>query len=186
MSEPAQDLRMTATEFVKWDDGSNTRYELIHGHVTAMAPPATRHARIAGNAWGEVDRRLESRPPCGGLVEAGIWLDDDNYFVADVAATCAPSLDEHFVQEPFLIVEVISPSNEKEELAIKAQAYIRLTSVQEIWFIDSRKRWVQQWRRSGPSSWIVTLPLAGSATYESPSLGGEPVALDRLYRNTGL
>ena len=109
-----------------------------------------------------------------------------NYFVADVAATCASSFDEHYVPDPFLIVEVISPSNETHELATKAQAYIRLTSVQEIWFIDSRKRWVQQWRRSGPDSWIVSLPLAAAATFESPSLGGEPVALDRLYRNTGL
>ena len=186
MSEPAQDLRMTATEFLKWDDGTDTRYELIGGRVVAMAPPASRHGRIAGNAWGEIDHRLESRPPCGGVVEGGIRLDDDNYFIADVAATCAPSSDEHFVADPFLIVEVISPSNEKEELATKAQAYIRLPSVQEIWFIDSRKRWVQQWRRSGETSWIVTLPLTGSAAFESPSLGGEPVALDRLYRNAGL
>jgi Uma2 family endonuclease len=186
MSEPVQDLRMSAAEFLKWDDGTDTRYELIHGRVVAMAPAFEPHGRIASNVAVEVDRRLESRPSCAAIVEGGIWLGDDNFYVADVVATCAPSSNDGYVADPFLIVEVISASNEKVELATKAQAYIQLPSVQEIWFIDSRKRWVQQWRRSGETSWIVTLPLTGSAAFESSSLGGEPVALDRLYRNTGL
>ena len=80
MSEPALDLRMTAAEFVKWEDGTDTRYELVDGQVVAMAPSASRHGRIAGNAWGEIDSRLDNRPPCGGIVEAGIWLDDEQLF----------------------------------------------------------------------------------------------------------
>jgi Uma2 family endonuclease len=186
MSEPAEDLRMTAAEFLKWDDGTGTRYELIHGRVVAMAPPFEPHGRIALNAGIQIDQRLRDRPACSALVEGGIWLSDDHFYVADVVATCAPPSRDGYVADPFLIVEVISASNEKEELATKAQAYIQLPSVQEIWFIDSRKRWVQQWSRSGETSWVVTLPLTGAATFESPTLGGEPVMLDQLYRNTGL
>ncbi len=186
MSEPAQDLRMTAAEFLKWDDGTDTRYELIGGHVVAMAPAFEPHGRIASNVAVEIDRRLDPSSACSAAVEGGIWLGDDDFYVADVVATCAPPSVDGYVAEPFLIVEVISASNEKQELATKAQAYIQLPSVQEIWFIDSRKRWLQQWRRSGESSWIVTLPLTGSAGFDSPALGSEPVALDRLYRNTGL
>ena len=51
--------------------------------------------------------------------------------------------------------------------------------------IDSRRRWVQQWQRGGEDRWIVTLPLTGRATFDSPTLAGV-IELDRLYRNTGL
>jgi Uma2 family endonuclease len=176
---------MAVDEFLRWEDGSDTRHELIHGHVTAMAPAADRHGTIAGNAHVEIDRGLEGRPPCRSVLEAGIWIDDENYYVADVVATCAPPSDSVAVREPLLIVEVISPSNEKDELATKVQAYIKLISVQEIWLLDSRRRWFQQWRRAGVDQWIVTLPLSGDARFESPTLACS-ISLDRLYRNTGL
>jgi hypothetical protein len=61
-----------------------------------------------------------------------------------------------------------------------------LPSLQEIWLVDSRKPWVQQWRRAGSDTWIVTLPPTDAATFDSPILGGEPISLDRLYRTTGV
>jgi hypothetical protein len=35
--------RMTVTEFLIWDDGTDTRYELIDGRPVAMAPVAASH-----------------------------------------------------------------------------------------------------------------------------------------------
>ncbi len=185
MAEAATSRRMTTAEFLRWEDGSDTRYELVQGCPVAMAPPADRHGTIAANAAVEIDRRLESRPPCRPVLEAGIWIDDENYYVADGAATCAAPCEAVHLSDPFLIVEVLSQANEKEEFATKVQAYIKLPHVQEIWLVDSRKRWVQPWRRAGADSWIVALPLGGDALFESPSLG-DRIALDRLYRNTGL
>ena len=185
MADAAPTRQMTADEFLRWEDGSDTRYELVHGRPVAMAPAADRHGRIAGNVWGEIDRRLAERPPCCGIVEGGVWIDDDNFYVPDVVATCAPPSDDGMVKEPFLIVEVISPSNEKDELSTKVQAYIKLGHVNEIWLVDSRQRWVQQWRRAGTDSWIVGLPLAGGSQFTSPTLGDD-IGLDRLYRNTEL
>jgi Uma2 family endonuclease len=185
MSEPAEELRMSAADFLRWDDGTETRYELIRGRVVAMSPPFEPHGRIAGNVWGEIDRRLEGRPPCAGVVEGGVWLSDDDYYVADVVATCAPPSEDGYVAEPFLIVEILSDSDARKAKD-KLEDYIALPSVREIWLVDSRKRWVQQWWRAGEDRWVVRLPIAGSAVFESPTLGGEPVPLDRLYRNTGL
>jgi Uma2 family endonuclease len=187
MSEPAATPpRMTVAEFMKWDDGTDTRYELVDGRVVAMSPAFEPHGRIAGNAFVEIDRRLESRSPCTGVVEGGIRLNDKDYNVADVAATCSPPSEDGYVAEPFLIVEVLSDSDRGKRAKEKVDDYIALPSVREIWLIDSRKRWVQQWWREGEDRWVVRLPMRGSATFASPTLGGEPVALDRLYRNTGL
>ena len=186
MSEPAHDLRMTVPEFLRWDDGTDTRYELVGGRPVAMAPAKDPYGRIAVSAALEMRRRLVGRRPCTAMTEAGIWISDEDYCVADVAATCALPSRDGYVAEPFLIVEVLSESDRRRCAFEKVQDYIALPSVQEIWLIDSRKRQVQQWRRAGSDTWIVTLPLTGAATFDSPTLGGEPVSLDRLYRNTGL
>ena len=36
----AAEKRMTVAEFLDWDDGTDTRYELIDGRPVAMAPVA--------------------------------------------------------------------------------------------------------------------------------------------------
>lgn len=185
MTEPAQPLYMTVDEFVTWDDGSDTRYELIEGLVVAMAPPADRHGTIAINAGAEIRLRLGSRPPCRPVSEAGIRVGDQNYYVADVAVTCSDPSASVAVLEPFLIVEVLSPSNERTEMNIKVQAYITMPHVMEVWVVDSRKRWFQLWQRGGPDSWIVGLPLTGDASFDSPTLA-DRISLESLYRNTGL
>ena len=63
MGEPAREP-MTADEFLDWDDGTDTRHELVDGVIVATVSTTDAHGTIAGNAWGEIDRRLESHPPC--------------------------------------------------------------------------------------------------------------------------
>ncbi|MBV8335998.1 MAG: Uma2 family endonuclease [Alphaproteobacteria bacterium] len=61
MVEPAT-RRMTLEEFLYWDDGTDTRYELWGGVVTAMAPPMPRHGRLAAAVTGELPRRAPVAP----------------------------------------------------------------------------------------------------------------------------
>jgi Uma2 family endonuclease len=107
MAEPAR-KPMTADEFLDWDDGTDTRHELVDGLVLAMAPTTDAHGTIAVNAALEINGRLDGRPPCRAIAEAGIRLDDGNHYEADVAATCAEPRGGRYVEEPFLIVEVLS------------------------------------------------------------------------------
>ena len=46
MSEAAV-KRMTLAEFLRWEDGTDTRYELLGGCPAAMAPPAIAHGILA-------------------------------------------------------------------------------------------------------------------------------------------
>ncbi len=38
---------MTLEDFLHWDDGTDTHYELIEGFPVAMAPPAAAHRMLA-------------------------------------------------------------------------------------------------------------------------------------------
>src|SRR6185369_1343806 len=96
---------MTLDEFLRWDDGTKTHYELIGGFPVAMAPPAEAHRILAMRLGSPIDAALSSRRPCNAQLEAGIIRPDwaDMYFEADIAATCAPNVfGRQAIEEPFL------------------------------------------------------------------------------------
>jgi Uma2 family endonuclease len=37
---------MTVDDFPRWEDGTDTCYELVEGFVSAIAPPAPRHGTL--------------------------------------------------------------------------------------------------------------------------------------------
>jgi len=91
MSAPAIG-RMTFEEFLGWEDGIDTRYELIDGFATAMAPPARAHGVLSVRLGAAIDAELQSRRPCMAQTEAGIARPDrdDTLYVADLAVTFSP------------------------------------------------------------------------------------------------
>jgi Uma2 family endonuclease len=84
--------RMTIAEFLRWEDGTDTRYELLGGRPVPMAPPAVAHGILALRLGARIDAALRSRPPCFGQSEAGIPRPDrnDTCYIADLAVTCTP------------------------------------------------------------------------------------------------
>src|SRR5437879_12967912 len=81
---------MTIDEFLHWEDGTDTRYELLAGFVVAMAPPAARHCLLATALGSEIRSALRARPPCRVYGEAGIVRParNDTCSVADHAVNC--------------------------------------------------------------------------------------------------
>jgi Uma2 family endonuclease len=81
---------MTLEEFLHWDDGTDTRYELIDGLPVAMAPPAEAHRILAMRLGSRIDAKLSSRRPCNAQIEPGVVRPDraDSYYVPDIAVTC--------------------------------------------------------------------------------------------------
>lgn len=75
MAEPAI-RHMTLAEFLQWEDGTDTRWELIDGVPVAMAPPAVAHGRLAIRLGGRIDAALASRRPCFVQSEAGVVRPD--------------------------------------------------------------------------------------------------------------
>ena len=63
---------MTLAEFLRWEDGTDTRYELVGGFPLAMAPPAESASAFwrAARGCGSM-RRLRGRRPCTAQIEAG-------------------------------------------------------------------------------------------------------------------
>src|SRR5262249_21712069 len=126
---------MTLEEFLHWDDGTQTHYELIGGLPVAMAPPAEAHRILAVRLVTRIDTALAERRPCNAQIEAGVIRPDyaDTYLEADIAATCEGNEPgRQAIRDPFLIVEILSPSTERHDRRVKLPAYRQISTVQEI------------------------------------------------------
>jgi Uma2 family endonuclease len=158
MAEPAI-KRMTLDEFLRWEDGTDTRYELVGGFPVAMAPPARAHGMLCARLAGIIDAAVRSRRPCTAQTEAGIARPDrdDACYIADIAVSCRPyQRGEQLVSDPVLVVEVLSPGTERYDRRTKVPAYCEIASLNEILLIDSEAAYAEILRREG-DRWTVAL-----------------------------
>jgi Uma2 family endonuclease len=150
---------MNLDEFLGWDDGTETHYELVGGFPMAMAPPAEAHRILSMRLGARIDTALSRRRPCNAQTEAGIIRTDraDTYFEADIAATCAPNEPgRQAIKDPFFIVEILSPSTERHDRRVKLPAYRQIDTVQEILLIASDDRYAELHRRVG-GQWLTEI-----------------------------
>jgi Uma2 family endonuclease len=186
MAEPAV-KPMTLEEFLCWDDGTETRYELIGGFPVAMAPPAEAHRILAMRLGSRIDAALAVRRPCNAQIEAGVIRPDyaDTYFEADIAATREGNeAGRQAIKDPFLIVEILSPSTERHDRRVKLPAYRQISSVQEILLIASDGHYAELHRRSG-AQWITDILRGADARLELMSVGLE-IRFADLYEGIAL
>jgi Uma2 family endonuclease len=175
-----QPSRMTVEEFLNWDDGTDTRYELVGGEVFAMAPPATSHGTIAVNLAFTVRSRL--RRPCRMISEAGILLPsrEDTYYQADLMITCTASTPgERIAPDPLVILEVLSPSTSTYDRGAKLPDYRSIPSVQEIVLISSTEMRAEIWHRTS-EGWAVTDANGSETVLRLTSVDIE-VPLEAIY-----
>lgn len=154
MAETARRL-WTLEEFLAFDDGTDTRYQLFDGEIVAMTPPArahavlsTRLARILGNGL---------QPPCEAAGEAGIVPPNrpGTWYQADLVVTCSPGAPtDQFIAEPVLIIEILSPSTATVDRGRKLPDYRDIPSVKEILLVSSTEARIEHWRRHS-GAWTV-------------------------------
>jgi len=126
---------MTLEEFFEFDEKSPLRHEFINGLVFAMAVPSLNHQRIIRNLTTAIDGHLK-RGPCevfqSGL-KAVVRRDvNEIAYLPDLIVDCHPDTrDTRYVQDPKLIMEVLSPSTQLIDRREKLQNYRLIDSVEE-------------------------------------------------------
>lgn len=179
--------RMTLTEFLRWEDGTDTRYELLAGTPVAMAPPAIAHGILALRLGARIDAALRSRSPCFGQSEAGIARPDrdDTCYIADLAVSCAPTeRGQQLLRDPLLIVEILSPGTALHDRQTKVADYRRIPSVEEILLVDSTSIFAEVLRREG-DRWITEIVRGPQAMLSLSSIGLS-AAMSDLYEGIEL
>ncbi len=156
---------MTLAEFLAFEGEPDTRYELVHGEIWAMAPVLRAHSRITVNLASALTRGL--RPPCVADAGIGIAITDtaDSCFIPDLIVSCGPvARDKRLIDNPRLIVEILSPSTEQYDRGLKLGAYQKIPSVEAILLVSTTEVRVERWLRQG-ESWLLT-PYTANTTFD--------------------
>jgi Uma2 family endonuclease len=176
--------RLSVEEFLDSCPNDQRHYQLIDGVIVAMAPPAIPHQIIAANLTAEIVTAVrQNRPGCSTRSQAGIapqGLSGRNHFETDITVTCEPGGYKGIAAEPVLIVEIQSPSTERDDHFVKLPHYQSLPSLQEILYVESQQVAATLYRRSG-DGWD-TIELAGGGARLQLETIGLDLPLSSLYR----
>lgn len=140
---------LTPEEYLEGERQSPIRYEYLAGVVYAMVGGTVAHNR-AIRRMSEALTRRKGTHPCEVFV-SDIKLniaDQSRYYYPDVMVLCEPVDDQAIaVQNPCLVVEVLSPSTEATDRREKWLAYQTIETLREYILVDPDKPHVELWRR---------------------------------------
>jgi Uma2 family endonuclease len=177
--------RLTVEEYLQLEEEDGVRYEYVAGQIFAMSSPLNRHEMIAANLLGHFHNQLLGGP-CrvwGSHAKVRLQVDrEDIFYMPDVMVACGPFtgkiLDERYLTNPRVVVEVLSASTEAIDRREKALNYRHLPSLEEYLVVAQRSMEVTVFRRSEDwSPWVLT---ASEDVFESHAVEVK-IALADIY-----
>jgi Uma2 family endonuclease len=151
MAELARKLFVSPAEYLEGEKAARVRHEYVDGDVYAMAGGTKAHNEVAGNFYGLLRAHLRGTP-CrvfiGDVKVHVAWDWRERFYYPDVVVGCeAGDTDPYVVEQPKLVVEVLSDSTERDDRSDKFYAYRRLTSLKEYVLVAQDMRRVEVYRR---------------------------------------
>jgi len=142
--------KLSFEEYLTYEDGTDTRYELVNGELVAMSLGTGRHGAIAeflydqfraivkqqALPWTAKQMIVAVRSPRGGR-----W---DTCRIPDITVLSEEQWEEMAEREavinlnelpPLLVVEVVSPSTKMDDYRSKQSEYSVL-NIPEYWIVD--------------------------------------------------
>lgn len=146
-------------DYLRLEAQSPERHEYVAGGIYAMTGASLRHAIIALNLASALRAHLKASP-CRVFIE-GVKLHvarDSAYYYPDVIASCDPRLqtitgESMVIDQPTVLIEVLSASTEGIDRREKFFAYRKLASLKEYLLVEQDRMEVELFRRHGEVGW---------------------------------
>ena len=154
---PQQPQKMTIEEYLAWELDQDIRYEYINGEVFAMTGGTIPHNDLALNLYRNLYPHLRPRGCRVNVSDVKVQVTPKSpYFYPDLIVSCHPDdlNARKFIQNPKLIVEVLSPGTSNKDRGEKFRYYLTMPSLQEYILIDSEKISVVRYGRGEVRMWL--------------------------------
>lgn len=143
--------QMTVEDFLALDrENLDQKYEFRNGQMVAMAGGSNNHTLMIGNMHAAIHTHLR-KSPCAVFSEGTIKIEDECY-MPDVMVTCnEQDLTERktYIEYPKLVIEVLSPSTEKDDRVDKVWIYTQCPSIREYILVNWDLMLIQKMTRKG-------------------------------------
>lgn len=158
--------RFSPDAFLAWEDAQTERHEYHRGEVYAMVGGTARHNRVILNLSSRLLAHLAGTD-CHVYSETMKVRIRDGFLYPDVMVACGRGAagDERVIDDPRVIVEVLSPTTSGYDRRDKFVLYRSLASLSEYVLVDPARREVDRYRRAdGPQgAWSLTVQAQHAA-----------------------
>jgi Uma2 family endonuclease len=150
---------ISVSEYLEAEVKSEIRHEYFEGEIFAMAGGSRNHNRICLNIATRLSLHLR-RTKCEVFMsdmKVGLKSLQQNktiFYYPDVLVTCNPQdRDQFMVEQPCLIIEVLSPSTEMIDKREKLANYKAIPSLQEYVMISQDRIKIEVYRQDIEGNW---------------------------------
>jgi len=179
---------ISVAEYLKRERAAVEKSEYVDGEMRKLFGASFEHTVITNNLGSEFYIALKQRRECR-TCSSNIRIHvpaTSRFRYPDVAVVCAPSPvfypDEHndILLNPFVIVEVLSPSTEAEDRGDKFGDYQLLESLAEYVLVSQHAPRIEVYSRDSGGDWKYHNFVGLSETARLPRLGIS-LALNDVY-----
>lgn len=153
-------IPMSFEEYLRWEEAQEEKHEYVRGRpvlrrLRSATTGTMRHVAIATNIVCELHERLR-REPChvlGSLLKVRSPTGNARY--PDAHVDCGnPRPDDLVADEPTVIIEVLSLSNDEKEIRERLEDYQAIPSVAHVAFVEPKAPRARIWSR-GQAGWAL-------------------------------
>jgi Uma2 family endonuclease len=154
MNAPAvPKVRMNVDEFLTWAEGQpQGHFELVDGEVIAMSPEQLRHNLVKLEVALALREGVRAaKLPCVVFTDgATVVINDHTAREPDASVQCGvvTDLSAMILQAPVIVVEVVSPSSERDDSGVKLIEYFSVPSIQHYLIVYPEQDAIVHHRRS--------------------------------------
>jgi Uma2 family endonuclease len=181
------DKRYTYADYLKWD--FDERVELINGVVYDLPTPYTLHQRTSGHLSARLGNYLAGKlcevfsAPFDVRIPRLSGNDREVITVVqpDICVVCDPAKvdDKGCLGAPDIVVEILSPGNNKKELKNKYEVYEE-AGVLEYWIIHPQEKTFLKYTLT-EGSFVPSKLLTIGDDVTTPVLPGFVLSLEELF-----
>jgi Uma2 family endonuclease len=152
--------RLTHEEYFALEQAEDQRYEYLAGEVFAMAGGTESHALISMSIGSALLNALHGKPCRVYGADMKLYVRDyDKFCYPDVQVLCENGVHHgKYVENPILVVEVLSDSTESYDRKKKFEHYRSIESLKYYLLVDQTCKHVELYEKESKDRWIVTYP----------------------------
>lgn len=179
---------ISVSEYLAGEKLAETKHEYVGGTVHAMAGATNRHNAVAVNALVTLGGQLRGKTcrPYNSDTKVRIeYPDHTRFYYPDAMVVCRSNPDDdHFQENPVVIIEVLSPSTRRTDLEEKRDAYLTMPSLRVLLLVDPDATHVTVYRRRSEGGFGTDVITSVEAVIPLPEIEAA-LALADLYEGVG-
>jgi Uma2 family endonuclease len=177
-------VRYSFAEYLAHEEASNTKHELLDGHIYAMAGGTPEHSALIASVNGQLWSQLRG-------TSGSVHMSDLRIRVLETGLATYPDIPivcgawerdpegRNTIINPKVIIEVLSPRTAEYDRGEKFEHYKKIPSLAQYVLVAHERRAIEVWTRSAEDVWEASIYGAGEVA--SLSSIGANIDVDAAY-----